>query len=517
MNKFTGWTLDKMVPSSAVPNRPEPSPTAPGAKVEPPHKPHTESVSRMPCTLRDTGTLPVAVTNQYSAPQSTEQTDDHRNAPALSTQPNVRGFTELPVSELPIVIWRKIPRRAWSRRAEICYVLDPLPLGDGRFTTKVAVRLEAMNSLDPIVLTPAEHAALARALEEVQWQAEKARLAEQQRQANAAGRQILAVPSYLLPYDLQEAMCGGPSMLLSDTTVESATSPDATGQQPALFDTCCLVRTDVANDDDEWQMVYLSRFADRLSGARSGSIYTAWMLKEHLERGTVWDRDVERLEAHELRQVVNARAVSVGATPPVVIEPDSDYAAFARLTLEETCGLVPVKDPVFLRKEDVEGVDGEAAAILERAVAAIERQQAELREQSELRGAAFALAQTDGQRRAFLEAQLETNRDLTRYERLKCLLEEAEIWWSSQRGRKFNTLCLSPVFEEIEVPALTPKGRVRQSGGQPVTRWERQHTGYLLVVGMPTAMPLPWCHLKDLLTPTSHGVKAPYDRQSAVA
>ena len=240
------------------------------------------------------------------------------------------------------------------------------------------------------------------------------------------------------------------------------------------------------------QLVNVSELPGRLTGHQSGPVYSVWMPESLIAQSPVWDDELALLDTHDRRlQVVEAVRAQGGIIP--TNKKDTAPAkeiAITQSSLQEDFHLVPLKDPIFLRKEDVAETD-DPVDILEKAMPAIQFQHDAIVAQMSQRIEQFEQAETRAEKQDLLKQQRDDQRKAERLDILRGWLEEATIWYTSlsPQQRQGPIISLSPLVADVEEPVLTSTGKVRQHKGQPVLQLVQQTVGYLLVVGMSFTMP----------------------------
>ncbi len=261
-------------------------------------------------------------------------------------------------------------------------------------------------------------------------------------------------------------------------------------QGALVYEECYLHITDLCYTDeqqDTWCMVYVSVFPDRLSGWRSGPVYTVWLLQQAVDLAMDWDRSLLSLDTHTLRVQVNEHARTQGAVAPPLRapkhrRPEEEQVLSASQNLyiprEATDGLLDAlptgkeeRRYQERRADQMFGLEQEEWLALGRQAVAREREQ---RLRAGQRKEAFAL------------------------EQVTACIEQVEDWYARLR-QKPRILGLCGVFVEDQVPhertyTVREKGKKAR---KKTVRWKepvKRLVGYHLVVGAPlwVAWPENW-------------------------
>lgn len=309
----------------------------------------------------------------------------------LAAASRTRFCVEVPVTCIPANYRRK--RLPGQTRL---YVEEPIwDETDQCYFTRIGRTPQAVACARPVRLSVEEAEAIFQALDD----------------PTSEEQPVYAVPSYLLTkalreldssrsYDLFDEMAQTmrphalPSSPLSLTSVEADGSvgeatevPEGVSLPCRLYDSWFVAPTSITDDEGRC-LVTVAPLAHRLSGRSSGAVYTAWLDATTLEQAMPVDDSFAHLDCHESRLQVNSFALEHGARPPVE-EPEPvqvGAVAFTATTLEEQYQLVPLKDPIYLRKEDVVARSSDAEtitlldtqSILTNAIAAVQHEQASL-------------------------------------------------------------------------------------------------------------------------------------------
>jgi len=124
-------------------------------------------------------------------------------------------------------------------------------------------------------------------------------------------------------------------------------------REALVYEECYLHITDITSIDeqqDHWRMVYVSVFPDRLSGWRSGPVYTVWLRQQHVDLAMDWDRSLLSLDTHTLRVSVNEYVREHGAVAPPLRTPKPKHA-------DKELGLSASQN-IFIPREAIDGVLG---------------------------------------------------------------------------------------------------------------------------------------------------------------
>jgi hypothetical protein len=156
------------------------------------------------------------------------------------------------------------------------------------------------------------------------------------------------------------------------------TPPEDTGAEGPIFEEFYYELTGIWYDDPERGRLYLAHasvFADRLTSERSGPVETIWLSRAQVGQSLRWERDLERLEVHELRLRVNDHALARGARTPDMVPPDE--VAWQRkresAELEERYNLVPFRDELFVSCADLDTADAQGLSPTATVLGVLER------------------------------------------------------------------------------------------------------------------------------------------------
>src|SRR5579875_649345 len=403
----------------------------------------------------------------------------------LAASSQIRFCAEVPVACIPANY-----RKRLRRQARLCYVEEPVWDEDHEsYFTRIGSTPQAVACARPLRLGVEEAEVIFQALD----------------YPASEEPPVQALPSYLLPdalreldrsrsYDLgdelaQAMLSHAPTSSLlcvdagDDSDQVASVLPDGVQEDTAspcrcrLYDSWFVAKTSVTDDEGRC-LVAVAPLAHRLSGRSSGAVYTVWLDATTLEQAMPVDDSFAHLDCHESRLQVNSFAIEQGARPPVE-EPEPvqvGAVAFRATTLEEQYQLVPLKDPIYLRKEDVVARSSDAEtitlldtqSILTNAIAAVLHEQASL---------------------AVLPRH-EREREAQRLDALLRCLEETLHWYGHlprhQRGERI-----------LSVSALHHDEHEDEERAGHGHRHRRQQRCIRLVVGVPTTLPLPWSQLAD--------------------
>lgn len=386
----------------------------------------------------------------------------------LAASSQTRFCSEVPVACLPANYRKHLPRQA-----KFCYVEEPIwDEANACYFFRIGTIPQFLAKSRSLRLSSEEADRICQSLDHPEVEV----------------RPIYAAPSHLLPESLSDLECSH-SYDLSDELTQAMLSQSLTRPPTPIDDStvsfedvpedyslpCCLydywfVAPTGITDNEGRCMVSVARLAHRLSGCLSGPVYTLWLEAAVLEQAMPVDEVFDRLDCHERRVQVNRHALECGAIP-LCEEPEPKPIAETAIvtgTLEEEYRIVPLKDPIFLRKEDViasnsgSAADGtilDAETILSNAIASVEREQTWLARQSK--------------------------RDLREMERLDILrtcLEET-LHWHSHLPRQKRSEPLLSLF-----PATSD---------EPLQGCNQREMCVQLVIGVPTTLPLPWHRIAD--------------------
>jgi len=401
---------------------------------------------------------------------------------AAASATRSRFCAEVPVTCIPA----NYRRKRLPRQARLCYVEEPVwDETDQCYFTRIGSTPQAVACTRPVRLSVEEAEAIFHALDD----------------PTGEEQAVYAAPSYVLPealrdldsshsYDLGNELAQTlrshalPLSPLSPTSAEADGSvavptdvPEDVSLPCRLYDSWFVAPTSVTDDEGRC-LVAVAPLAHRLSGRSSGAVYTVWLDATMLEQAMPVDEGFAHVDCHESRLQVNCFAIEHGARPPVE-EPEPvqvGAVAFTATTLEEQYQLVPLKDPIYLRKEDVVARSSDAEtitlldtqSILTNAIAAVQHEQASL---------------------AVLPRH-EREREAQRLDALLRCLEETLHWYGRlprhQRGERILSVSVLH-HDEHEDEERAGHGH----------RHRRQQRCIRLVVGVPTTLPLPWSQLAD--------------------
>jgi hypothetical protein len=413
--------------------------------------------------------------------------------PATNTTPRPHR-RPLPSRFAYAVATREIPGRYRSRLpydSRICFLEEPTPLCDDPDT--YAVRI----AMTPAALT-ASKAIHLRITDEKQSR----ELAIFQRLTQDAtthpqaltASQIRVAPSPFLPKDCVE-ICHRPAITMLEH--EEVLIPD-------LF---YLEETGITRispqTGDLSQLVNISELPERLTSHQSGPVYSVWMPQARIAQSPVYDDELASLDTHDRRIQVVETVRDRGGTIPTSIEgkdtlsAKEDVVAITQSTLQEDFQLVSLKDPIFLRKEDVckenagetdephDLLEKDPVNLLEKAAHAVSEQHETLVAQMSQRIEQFELAETSAEQKALLEQQRQDQHKAERLEILRGWLEETMIWYTSQSRKRWLPITeITPVLlRRCSVP-------VRDEDGKRMYATDEEWA-YLLTVSVPTTLSLP--------------------------
>jgi hypothetical protein len=253
-----------------------------------------------------------------------------------------------------------------------------------------------------------------------------------------------------------------------------------------VYDEVYLAVTEQGFSDesgDQWTMVHVSAFPDRLPGEGMGSglVHTLWMLQEHLDQAMDWDREHwSHLDTHTLRILVNEHARAQGAVAPPSrtkkrkrADEEQGLSASTNLFIprEATEHLLDALPPGQEERRSQERRDDQIFGVLQEEWLALARQ-AVARERMERRRSG------SGQRQEALNLEL-----------VEHCIEQVEDWYNRLR-RKPRILGVCGVFVEDRLMrertcVIREKGKKAR---QKTIRWMEsvpRLVGYHLVVGAP--------------------------------
>jgi hypothetical protein len=392
----------------------------------------------------------------------------------LAAASRTRFCAEVPVTCIPA----NYRRKRLPRQARFCYVEEPIDWDetDQCYVTRIGSTPQAVACARPVRLSVEEAEAIFQALDD----------------PTSEEQPVYAAPSYLLPealreldgsrsYDLFDELAQTmrsralPSSPLSPTSAEADGSPTDVPEDVSLpcrlYDSWFVTPTSVTDDEGRC-LVTVAPLAHRLSGRSSGAVYTVWLDAAMLEQAMPVDDSFAHLDCHEQRVQVNAFAIEHEAIPP---KEESEpvrrgEAAFTATTLEEQYQLVPLKDPIYLRKEDVVARSSDAEtitlldtqSILTNAIAQVQHEQVSL-------------------------AQQHRDGEVQRLDVLLRCLEETLHWYGHLPRHKRGERILS----------VSARDDTESQDEFPRQRGHRRQRCIRLVVGVPTTLPLPWSQLAD--------------------
>jgi hypothetical protein len=395
---------------------------------------------------------------------------------AAASAARSRFCAEVPVTCIPA----NYRRKRLPRQARLCYVEEPVwDETDQGYVTRIGSTPQAVACARPVRLSVEEAEMIFQAL------------------SNPASDEppVHAAPSYLLPeavrvldssrsYDLDgevaqtmrsHALTSLPSEAEADDAGSEATAPLEDVSLPCrLYDSWFVAPTSVTDNEGRC-LVTVAPLCHRLSGHSSGLVYTVWLDAATLEQAMPVDERFDRLDCYEQRVQVNRFALEHGAVPPPE-EPEPvrrGEAAFTATALAEQYQLVPLKDPIYLRKEDV--------------LASVETNPSLLDTQSILSN---AIAQVQREQASLAVLPRRESGEVRRLALLSRCLEETLNWYCQlpRHRRGVRILSLSPVHHD--------ENGDEEKAGQG-HRCRQQRRCIMLVVGIPTTLPLPWARLAD--------------------
>lgn len=337
---------------------------------------------------------------------------------------NIHTCHVLPRAALPSSLRALLPRKA-----RICFVQEPERTATGLVRTKMGV---SPQKLHLVYLDEQESSELAQAI----------------RQSGAAPS-ARYLPASVLPEEFRQAVC--PDISVPTCFQESDCCPlpdDAERAERALLSTLeqqplagCIAVMKTGNTSGTLQEVRVAVFAERLTGYRSGPVYTLWLEEPCVEQSLPISRDLAHLDSLALRARVHAHVIQQGAALPVLEQMDMDCSSDD----EEPLELVPLNEPVFLTKAIVQRANHSTAALLEE-----------------------------------VHQDFEGRRG-SRIERIKTLLKAARKWYLAlPREQRAPMMILHPVAvtRVIEVPGLPGYNR----------KIIAEVIGYDLIVGIPARL-----------------------------
>src|SRR5579875_2726140 len=396
----------------------------------------------------------------------------------LAASSQIRFCAEVPVACIPANYRKRLPKQA-----RLCYVEEPVwDETEQCYFTRIGGTPHFLAASRPLRLGVEEAEVIYQALD------------------HPASEEppVQALPSYLLPDalceldgsrscdfsgELAQAMRSHALMTTSPLApTQTGSSADSGQAMPEddsspqhLYEHWFVAPTSITDDEGRC-LVAVAPLAHRLSGRSSGTVYTAWVDSTTLEQAMPVDANFANLDCHEQRVQVNAFAIAQGAMPPVE-EPEPVQvaeAAFTATTLEEQYQLVPLKDPIYLRKEDVVVRNGNGDA---ETITLLDTQ----------RILTNAIAQVQRDQASFAQQSCRNSREVERLDVLLTCLEETLDWYKNLpcHKRSPRLLSLSPL-DVIENEPVRGRGQ------------RRSPRCIQLVVGVPTTLPLPWTQVADV-------------------
>jgi hypothetical protein len=252
-------------------------------------------------------------------------------------------------------------------------------------------------------------------------------------------------------------------------------------REALVYEECYLHITDLWYTDeqqDTWCMAYVSVFPDRLSGWRSGPVYTVWLLQQHVDLAMDWDRSLSSLDTHTLRVRVGEHVRKQGAVAPPLRAPKR------KRTEEEQ--VLSASQNLYIPHEATDGL-----------LDALPSGEEERRYQERRVDQIFGLAQEEWLALGLQAASREREQRLRAgqrneafaLEQVMACIEQVEDWYGRLR-HKPRILGLCGVFVEDHVPCertytLREKGKKAR---QKTVRWTepvKRLVGYHLVIGAP--------------------------------
>ena len=238
---------------------------------------------------------------------------------------------------------------------------------------------------------------------------------------------------------------------------------------------------------DTWCMAYVSVFPDRLSGWRSGPVYTVWLLQQHVDLAMNWDRSLSSLDTHTLRVRVNEHVREQGAVAPPLRAPKP------RRAVEEQ--VLSASKNIYIRLEATDG-------LLDALPPGEEKRRYQERRADQLFGLQqeewLALGRQAAEREREQHARAGHHQKAFCQEQVAACIGQVEDWYG-RLSHKPRILGLCGVFVEDQVPnvrtyTVREKGR---SARKVTRRWTEpvpRLVGYHLVVGAPlwVAWPENW-------------------------
>jgi len=178
----------------------------------------------------------------------------------------------------------------------------------------------------------------------------------------------------------------------------------------------------------------------------------------------LWERELERLDTHELRVRVNAHAAARGATQPSVVPSDEAAQEQKRreYELEEQYNLVPFRDGVFVSEADFNDGYRRGEALVKTVLRVLERYQEHPQEQ-------------------LVAYRLSTEQ-----------LQDMHSWLKRDRKRQFRELPHPANPTIVEHPVYIQRTQKRQNQqGQTVIQPLPELIGYRLIIGVLATTPVP--------------------------
>ncbi len=261
-------------------------------------------------------------------------------------------------------------------------------------------------------------------------------------------------------------------------------------REALVYEECYLHITDLWYTDeqqDTWCMAYVSVFPDRLSGWRSGPVYTVWLLQQHVDLAMDWDRSLSSLDTHTLRVRVNEHVREQGAVAPPLRAPKP------RRAVEEQ--VLSASKNIYIRLEATDG-------LLDALLPGEEKRRYQERRADQLFGLQqeewLALGRQAAEREREQHARAGHHQKAFCQEQVAACIGQVEDWYG-RLSHKPRILGLCGVFVEDQIPnvrtyTVREKGR---SARKVTRRWTEpvpRLVGYHLVVGAPlwVAWPENW-------------------------
>ncbi len=261
-------------------------------------------------------------------------------------------------------------------------------------------------------------------------------------------------------------------------------------REALVYEECYLHISDLRYTDeqqDTWCMAYVSVFPDRLSGWRSGPVYTVWLLQQHVDLAMDWDRSLSSLDTHTLRVRVNEHVREQGAVAPPLRAPKP------RRAVEEQ--VLSASKNIYIRLEATDG-------LLDALLPGEEKRRYQERRADQLFGLQqeewLALGRQAAEREREQHARAGHHQKAFCQEQVAACIGQVEDWYG-RLSHKPRILGLCGVFVEDQIPnvrtyTVREKGR---SARKVTRRWTEpvpRLVGYHLVVGAPlwVAWPENW-------------------------